>query len=834
MPPNSSWVRVVLFLLLILSCSLNVLAQDKAKISKRIATASPSAENIVIDGKINELAWQNAEVLSGFITNEPDPGLAADKDTEVRVLYNSESIYVAAFMPEDGKDKVLSELSQRDNFSNSDYFAVFIDAYRDGINGVGFFVTSAGVQLDSKSSALGQDYSWNAVWRSEVQITDTGWVVEMEIPYSALRFPEAQEQEWHINFCRSIRRIREVSYWNFLNPEVDGFFNQSGLLKGIEDVKTPVRLQLYPYLSGYLNTFQGEQSYSVNGGMDVKYGLSDAFTLDMTLIPDFGQVQSDNQVFNVSPFEVRFNENRQFFTEGTELFNKGGLFYSRRIGGTPINFGAAFSEVKEGEELVENPSQGKLVNATKISGRTKQGLGVGVFNAVSAPTYAIIKEEDGNERTFQTDPLTNYSVLVLDQNLKNNSYVTLINTNVLRNGATYDANVVGTQFRVRDKKNVLQVNGGGAYNKKYNFEGPDDGYTHYGSVSKISGNLNFGAGYTVESDTYDPNDLGFLFNNNEFSKYVWLSYNQYKSIWFLNRFGINLNVGQSTLFQPEVFTDFYTNLNGFFIAKSFDSFGFGLTRNPLESYDYFEARRDGYVFVSPTQTGYNAWFSSDYRRTFALDVSVNGVDFDYRQGPYFNYRISPRVRVNNQLSFVYSISNNARQSEFGYAFFNARGSQNAIGFDANQVYIGKRDRDIHEQVLNVNYIFTNKMGLTARIRHYWTKVEFEEFYELQRNGDLVLSQYRGQDATGESVHNTSFNAFNIDLVFRWVFSPGSEISIVWKDAILTASDVLANNYFDNARTTFGAPRSDSFSVKVLYFVDYYNARKLMQSKRTKL
>lgn len=817
-------------MLYLFSCQM-LMAGSGPGAEKKKGEAFRVDEKITIDGRLSESEWDNAEVFSDFITRDPDPGLPASMPTDVKVLFNSEAIYIGAFLKEEGSENVLRELSQRDDFSNSDYFAVFIDAYKDGINGVGFFVTAAGVQLDSKSSALGEDYSWNAVWRSAVEITEEGWFVEMEIPYAALRFPKVEEQEWHINFSRSIRRIRETSFWNPINPEVNGFFNQAGLIGGIKNINTPVRLQLYPYLSAYLNQMGDETTYSVNGGMDIKYGLSDAFTLDMTLIPDFGQVQSDNQVFNVSPFEVRFNERRQFFTEGTELFNKGDLFYSRRIGGTPLNYGAAFAEVKEGEELVENPAQGKLLNATKISGRTKSGLGIGVFNAVSGPTYARIRNAEGEERLYKTDPLTNYSVLVFDQNLNTNSYVTLINTNVMRNGTAYDANVIGTQFELRDNGNNISVSGGGAYNKKYNFEGPDNGYNHYGSISKVSGNVNFGVNYNVESDTYDPNDLGFLFNNNEFSKNAWISYNQYKPIGFLNRFGITANTGQSTLFRPEAFTNFYMGLNGFFIPKSFDSFGFGLYRNPIEGRDYFEPRRSGYVFTTPTSTDLNLWFSSDYRRTFALDLSYNVSSFDYRQGPYNFYRISPRVRVNNQLSFVYSISLNQRNDEFGFAFFNSLGSADAQGYDGENVYMGRRDRNITEQVLNVNYIFTNTMGLTARVRHYWTEVEFKEFYELQPNGDLEESAYAGVNSSGRSVHNTNFNAFNVDVVFRWVFSPGSEVSVVWKQSILASQNELEENYLTNIASTFDALKSDSFSVKFLYFVDYYAASNLWRNRK---
>lgn len=237
-------------------------------------------------------------------------------------------------------------------------------------------------------------------------------------------------------------------FWNHVDQNINGFLTQEGYWTGLTNIKPPIRLQLSPYLSYYTNHFpsnlpdKSNYTTQVNGGMDLKWGINQSFTLDATLIPDFGQVQSDAQVLNLTPFEVRFNENRSFFTEGTELFNKGGLFYSRRIGGTPINLYSVYDQLGNNESVISNPTETKLLNATKISGRTQHGLGIGVLNAVTSETTAIIEnKETGEKRSLVTDPLTNYNVFVLNKSLKYNSSVSLINTNVLRTGSTYDANV---------------------------------------------------------------------------------------------------------------------------------------------------------------------------------------------------------------------------------------------------------------------------------------------------------------------------------------------------------------------------------------------------------
>ena len=198
---------------------------------------------------------------------------------------------------------------------------IAINPFNDGLSDFNFVVTAAGVQADSRTTANGDATSWNTVWQSHVNIHDSGWVVEMRIPYMALRFPEEYHEDWGLNILRSIRRNRTVWSWNYIDRTSGYRYEyQAGLLTGIKDIEPPVRLSLMPYVSGYLDNYQGTTSWDANGGLDLKYGISESFTLDMTLVPDFGQVALDQQFVNFSPFENRFSENRQFFTEGTETF----------------------------------------------------------------------------------------------------------------------------------------------------------------------------------------------------------------------------------------------------------------------------------------------------------------------------------------------------------------------------------------------------------------------------------------------------------------------------------------------------------------------------------
>ncbi|HEY0029551.1 MAG TPA: DUF5916 domain-containing protein, partial [Bacteroidia bacterium] len=497
-------------------------AQEHKKVQAQRIAESPK-----IDGELNDEAWKMAEPATDFVQRAPKPGESSRQKTEVKVVYDDIAIYIGAMMHDEHGDSTLHELSQRDNEANADLFGLILDTYNDDINGYGFFITAAGVQIDARYSANGQDFNWNAVWQSQVTITDKGWVAELKIPYSALRFSKDSVQDWGVNFLRKTRRTREDAFWNPINPAVNGLINQFGDLQGISNINAPLRLSVSPYISGYVENYPYNQegksnnSYSLNGGMDVKYGITESFTLDMTLVPDFGQVQSDNKVLNLSAFEVQYNENRQFFTEGTELFNKGGLFYSRRIGGTPINYYDPYSQLNEGEYVKDNPSSTQLFNATKISGRTKNNLGIGIFNATSADTYATVGDSLGNNRKILTQPLTNYNILVFDQALKNNSYISLINTNVTRAGSYYDANVTGTAFKFMEKTNTYGIDGDAAVSQLYYSDSskPVLGYAYNVYVGKVSGEFQYNVNAKVKSDTYDPNDMGILFMNNTMETY---------------------------------------------------------------------------------------------------------------------------------------------------------------------------------------------------------------------------------------------------------------------------------------------------------------------------
>lgn len=795
---------------------------------KKQLQAVRTTGEIEIDGILSEDIWKTAPFATDFITLEPNPGKPASQATEVRVAFDNTGIYIGALCRDTEPSEIKKELSERDDTKNTDWFGLFFDPYQSGINALGFMITPAGVQVDFKFGQNGDDNSWDAVWESATKITPEGWVAELKIPYSALRFPEADVQTWYVNFARDIRRIQETSFWNPINPAIAGIVNQSGLLKGIEGIRSPFRLQATPFMVAYTQNYRDKNAspanafgQSFNGGMDVKYGINDAFTLDMTLVPDFGEAQSDNQVLNLSPFEVRFDENRQFFTEGGEIFNKGGLFYSRRIGGRPFNASRVSQSLAPGERIIENPQQAQLINATKISGRNTKGLGIGFFNATAARMTARIESAEGGIREVETNPLTNYNVFVLDQNLKNNSYFSFINTTVLRGGSSYDANVTGVDFDLRNKSNKISVSGAAKLSQKYYPGDAELGHSYTVGANKISGNFNFGATYNVESDTYDPNDLGFLLSNNERSVQVTANYQIFKPFWKFNRANFGFFSNYQRLYNPSAFTELGLNAWAWGQFKNFWNMEMWVYAEPTSSYDYFEPRTPGRFFQNPSVIGSGFALNTDGRKRLQLSLDGRYIAIQEAGRRNLGLEFSPRFRVNDRLNFRWELSNTYSLNNVGFAnkvTHQETDPATQTPYTVTDIIFGYRDLTTIENVLNINYAFSARMTVSMRTRHNWSKVHYLKFMELQNDGSLSSTSYQAN-------HDANFNAFNIDMVYRWRFAPGSDLFLIWKNSILGVHNAVAENYADNLSSLLDHPQNNSLSLKVIYFLDYASLMK---------
>lgn len=808
------------YLLPAILCLLPPVAHAQVKSLPAVKTNQP----IKIDGDLNDAAWKTIEPTGDFITSSPVFGKSSTHRTEVRITYDNTAIYVGAYMY-DKPENIRRQITARDIIDRQDvdYFVVGFDTYHDRQNAFVFRVTAAGVQGDAKESNGGAvfDQTWDAVWESKTSIKSDGWVAELKIPFSAIRFSKNAEQKWGLNFARFIRKENENSIWNPVNPNINGDVNQWGDWNGLKDITPPLRLSFLPYLSGGVRispTMRGDVTeFLKSGGMDVKYGLNSGFTLDLTLIPDFAQVQSDNVFLNLSPFQVKFDDYRPFFTEGTELFNKAGLFYSRRIGAAP----GLSDEVLDtygndpNYKIIKNPGIARLYNATKFSGRTKGNLGIGIFNAVSAPMYAKIQNlNNGKDSSIRTEPLTNYNIIVFDQALKNRSSVSFTNTNVLRQGNSRNANVSSIDLSLFDKKNRHNFSFTGKYSSIWGTQENKNGITTVASFGKVSGVIQYKAGVGVESDKYDPNDLGYIQNNNSFEYNGSISYNMIKPAGkFLNH-SFRLNFTNVYLYKPFEWASFQINSNAFFLFKNFWDLSFSFHSSPAWSKDYFVHTNvyTGY-FLRKTPFYYlGASGSSDSRKKLYFNWALGGAESPLPDDPYWTTTIGLRYRFNNKLQISGSMNIERDKGNWGWSFItNPNGSP----------VIARRDVKRNTAVLSGQYNFNSRMNINIRMRHYWSLLQNTNFYNLKSDG------YWNEIAFIPN-QNVNFNTFNVDMFYTWDFLLGSRLTIAWKNAL--GSNVMIDpytnmKYFKTLGKVIDNPHSNEITVKIVYYLDYLKLKK---------
>ncbi len=789
-----------------------------ASFGQKTTVASRVKKPIVLDGKVTSEEWGEFAVASNFIVNYPNVGEASRFETKVRVAYDDDALYVSAELNDPHPDSILTILSERDDLGNADWFGFSIDPWGLGQNGFGFCTTAAGVEVDALAANNDFDDTWNAVWKSQVAKTTTGWSVEFRIPFAQIRFSINDLDKWRINFIRHVRRIREQSFWSAVDPKVVGEITQAGFLKGISDIVPPYRLSFSPYSTIYLeNNFNSSTNsqdwrFRPRFGMDMKLGLSESFTLDATLIPDFGQTVSDNLLLNLGPFEIRYNENRPFFLEGTDLFGIGDVFYSRRIGANPIyNSFLQDSLANSGATVTFASSQAQLLNATKISGRTKKGLGIGFFNAIEGKSFISFTDSIGNEGRILAHPLSNYNVSVLSQSFKNNSTLSLINTHVYRSdkGHFSDVTSFGTALYFLEGKYSFNAKLQSSINS---FEDRVFGHNLELGIEKETGEHRASLGYFENSDTFDPNELGYLEINNYrglWTAYSWTGFEPKGR--FLRR-TISYEGLYSRIYNPNRFnsTEIKIRLIGTF--RNFLSTGIFINSNPVTEHDFYETRVFGVEVLKPAYFNFGGWYSSDYSKKYALDIN-GGYTFKDRSKTFnTEFTISPRLRFGNKSLLVLSSSIEYLQNDYGWI------NQQDTAF-SKEIIMGNRNRNIVTNNINFNYVFTNRISSSLKFNHYWQQVDYSYFMNVIADGRLEQSAYSGLNADNQKVHNTSFNAFTVDLLFRWVMYPGSELNFFWKYNIYASQSLTNETYFTTFKTLFDNPYLSSFSVKALFFLD---------------
>lgn len=805
---------------------LSLLAVGTAFSQQKALHAVKTNQPPVIDGSLNDVAWTNLPTATGFIQNFPTYGQPASKRTVVKIIYDNSAIYIGAYLYDDPA-LIRRQITARDEeqLKDLDYFSVFLDTYHDLQNGFQFLVTSSNVQTDARlapnqvlSPGEYGDKTWDAVWDSKISIVEDGWTVEMKIPYLSLRFANKDAQNWGLQFQRVIRRNNEISFWNPVDPQDNGFVNQFGILANLMNVKPPLRLSFSPYVSTGVRSIPTSDGFNtdalLSGGMDVKYGINESFTIDATLIPDFGQVVSDNVVNNLTPYEVKFDENRPFFTEGTEIFNKSGLFYSRRVGATPSGYDFILDSASSNPniDVLKNPARTKLYNALKFSGRTNDKLGIGFFNAVSAPMYATIRNKTTGERSkILTESLANYNIIVLDQALQGRSYVTFTNTNVIRNGEGRDANVSGLDFSLFDKRNRLNLKGYAHFSKIFS-DDDSEGYNTNLRFAKVSGKIRYRLENTLRSEDYDPTDLGFQQTNNQNINLGLISYNQLSPTRSFLSYTYSFIVQHRQLFRPGKFNDITFQSIGTWVLKNFWDVSLSAQYLP-DQHDYFVVGKPFEKYARRPQYGaLNLYGNTDNRKK--LLVNYNLLVSDFFKNPEKKYYLLEgglRYRFSNQLTMEFS---HRYEMETDYIVPYRR---DLLG----QPRIAFVDFKDVTSVLSGIYNFTPRINLTLRARHYWSHVPYKRIAYLDDKGYPVSSMFLSNNVV-------NVNYLNIDGFFTWDFRYGSRLIVGYKNWLgdnENVDGVQNTRYFSNLGKSFDLHYAKEFTIRFIYFLDYNQLRR---------
>ncbi|HLG02266.1 MAG TPA: DUF5916 domain-containing protein [Bacteroidia bacterium] len=801
--------------------------EDTVAIIRKMLGAKRIEISPKIDGKLDEDQWLNAAIATDFIQNSPTEGASVSFQTEIKILYNNDALYIGAMMYDKQPDSIARQLGLRDQGLNADNIRFVFDTYNTQQDGFEFIVTASGVQRDARLS----DWNFNAVWWSNVQILPNGWSAEIAIPWSALRFPTAKEQTWGMQVTRWVQRKFEFDQWALTPKGKANPMKYYGLLTGLSNIESPVRLAFTPYLT---TIWQNDDRFgntdaatSVSGGLGLKYGINESFTLDMTLLPDFSQVRSDDVVKNLGPFEIMFQEQRPFFTEGVDLFQKGDIFYSRRIGKTPELFYSAPYLIDSTQKIVKNPSQSRLINATKLSGRTNAGLGIGILNAFVDNTYAAAKDTiTGVETRILTEPRANYNMLVFDKQLPNSSNVFITNANVIRGGMNRSSNVTATGFSLNNKKNTWNFSGSGAVsNVLYPVTtGSGDfdaslGYKYFARINRTSGKVQYGISRESVSQRFDPNDLGIIFQTNFASNRAFVDYyifNPWKifnnaTFSLAGEYAQNLGTGLRTVISISTFS--YVQFRNFW------SLILGTDWTPVDSRDFYESRDPDRLYL---RTRYITSFfglgtNPNKKISFGLDGyagTTPRVSPVIPSNPWSGGGIYINWRPGNRFTF------NAGTNFHGD--FGDRGWVNTE--DDGTIVFGRRNIRNWSNNISASFVFMRDMSISLEGRHYWATGQYLNYYVLAEDGNLIpYVNYPG-------AHTFSFNSVNMDVVYTWIFAPASVLSIGWKQNVISEDNAIDFSYKNNLTKTMNSPQLNQVSVRVLYYLDYYLVRNRLARK----
>jgi hypothetical protein len=844
---------------------------------------------IQLDGIVTESAWLSAPVATEFTQRFPEDNAKSTQKTEVRILYGEDAIYVGFIAYDTAPDSILAPLFRRDGTQSSDWVYVSFDSYNDRRTAFSFAVNPRGVQKDILYYNDNQeDELWDVVWEAKSYVGEFGWSAEVKIPFSQLRFSNKSEiLEWGVNFQRRIARNGEISFWAPSPRTEESLVSKFGRLHGIKDLDEPRRLEISPYAAGSLlrapnpgnsNPFYSNNSYSGNVGGDIKYGVTSDFTLTATINPDFGQVEADPAVINLTANENFFNERRPFFLEGSDIFLFGRTqtystngnpitFYSRRIGRTPQG-SAGLAGVDAIH--VDRPDYTTIATAAKLSGKTKSGWSVGLLNAYTLTESADFQTLDGSQNSFKIEPASNYLVARTKKDFNNgNTYVggflSAVNRSVsdtyfenfLRSsaylgGIDYEHNFMNRNWVASGTMSFTSINGSPdairlaqrspvRFYQRIDSENleVDGSKTRLGglasefSIQKRGGNDHWLGSLTFSSVTpgYEANDLGFQ-NRADYKAINGGVVYRENTPKYLQHFEAWLFRGQSWNYDNDNIGHWY-NLGTDLRMRNQWRINSEFMYRPSVLSD--RLTRGGPLAKMPDNFSFNANINTNPSKMFSYNFGTFARK-DTEDGGFYEFFAGVRVRPATWLQFSINPAYFKDNNKYQYLTTVSDGSSNTFG---NRYVFAEIEQQTVSTSIRLDWTFSPKVSLQTYLRPYITSGTYSNFKELAQarthnytvyGSDAgTIEQINGQyyvdpDGAGPSspynFGNPDFNYRSIqgNAVFRWEYMPGSALFLVWQQQ---REQFMNDGAFDmrgSMSDLFKAKATNVFLIKVSYWL----------------
>ncbi len=850
-------------------------------------TAVRATGPVAVDGRLDEAEWQKASPATDFIQRDPDEGKPATERTEVRILYDDTAIYVGARMFDSEPSKIARRLTRRDGDTDGivDFFVIGVDPLHDHLTGAKFLVTAAGSLGDGiLHNDSDEDETWDAVWDAAVSIDDKGWCAEMRIPFSQLRFSEADKQVWGLHAVRVIQRKNEESWWSFIPKKDDAIVSRAGELDGLDGIRSRRHLEVLPYVTARAESqgtaeegdpFNDGRKGTAAVGLDLKWGVTSNMTLDATVNPDFGQVEVDPAVVNLTAFETFYDEKRPFFIEGSQAFNRFGrngasgymgfnrtnptLFYSRRIGRTPQ--GAAPGD------YVDRPSATTILGAAKLTGKTSRGWTVNFIDAVTGREFADTSS-DGLEKQFEVEPLTNYLAGRVRRDVGQRAGFGMLATAVhrglddpgLASQLPGSAVVLGADghyffsgqrdYVVTGSLSASRVAGSSASiarlqrsSARY-YQRPDathiafdpnatdlSGWSLQTDFNKNNGGIRPNASYWAVSPGFEVNDLGYATSADRHGGHLALVLLKPTPDTFSRSRSLFLAKWNTWNFAGDPLGDGYF---ASFSSTLHNYWSFDMTVHAGRWTDSDRLTRGGPIMRAPGFTAVAAEIDGDDRKPVEWSIEGNyetrpdgswegqgELRFTFKPLPALSFSIGPEfTRGLTATQYVRTVTDPAVTAMYGKRYVFAAIDRTELGLETR-----------------INLLLGPKMSLQAYIQPLISVGRYSGFKEAAqpRTYDFIrygadggtityvpeAGVYRVVPAVGSDfvIPNPDFNfaSLRANVVYRWEFKPGSTFYAVWTQQREDETTEGRFAFNEDISRMMRAPGDNVFMVKLSYW-----------------